>query len=123
MIRYAKLTRQFSFEAAHHLPFHEGKCKNLHGHTYVLDVTIEGRYDANGIIMDFHDFKTIVTDHVINHFDHKCLNDLEIFKHTSPTAENIAMYIHEALAAAGLPVRNIRLYETPTCWVDYNGGM
>lgn len=123
MIRYAKLTRRFSFEAAHYLPFHDGKCKNMHGHTYILEVTIEGRYDKNGLIMDFHDFKLLVQEQVIRFLDHKCLNELEPFKHTSPTAENIALFIHEALAAAALPVKNIRLYETPDCWVDYTGGM
>ena len=50
-----RVTRSFTFEAAHRLPWHGGRCRDLHGHGYRLEVTVEGPVDANGVVIDFDD--------------------------------------------------------------------
>ena len=71
-----RITKQFSFETAHALHGYDGKCKNLHGHSYKLFVTIIGQTitDVNnpkcGMVMDFSDLKKIVNQEVVNVFDH-----------------------------------------------------
>jgi 6-pyruvoyltetrahydropterin/6-carboxytetrahydropterin synthase len=113
------VARRFEFQAAHHLPRHPGKCRNLHGHTYVLEVRCEGPVDAeSGMVLDFADVKDVVTERVLDVVDHTNLNDLL----ENPTAEHIAAWIWERLEGTGLPLREIRLYETPSCYVVYRGG-
>ena len=59
------ITKEFTFDAAHKLDWHQGKCKNLHGHTYKLQVTVVGELNKNGIVIDFGDLKNIVNNKVI----------------------------------------------------------
>ena len=108
------VTRSFTFEAAHHLPWHPGKCQRLHGHSYRLEVTVEGPLDHQGIVVDFADIKRVVEREVVTRYDHTYLNDL----FDNPTAELIAQEIWKTLEAAALPVAHIRLWETPDSWVD-----
>lgn len=108
------VTRSFTFEAAHQLPWHPGKCKRLHGHSYRLEVTVEGPLNHQGIVVDFADIKAVVDREVIARFDHTYLNDL----FDNPTAELIAHEIWKTLEAADLRVARIRLWETPDSWVD-----
>ena len=70
------VTRAFSFEAAHQLPWHQGKCQRLHGHSYRLEVTVAGPIGRNGIVVDFSDVRRVVQREVIDRFDHRYLNDL-----------------------------------------------
>jgi len=71
-----RLTKQFSFEMAHALPAYEGKCRNIHGHSYKLFVTVEGAPLAqsgaptDGMVLDFHTLKECVEKHIIARFDH-----------------------------------------------------
>jgi len=71
-----RITKQFSFEAGHALFGYDGKCKNLHGHSYYLDVTVVGTPIAdlthvkNGMVIDFGDLKKIVNQEIIDIFDH-----------------------------------------------------
>jgi len=110
-----KITKEFTFDSAHKLEWHPGKCKNLHGHTYRLQVTLEEELNENGIVMDFGDLKDIVKDEVLNKLDHSFLNDTI----ENPTAENIVMWIWNQLKPK-LPLLNkITLYETPTSWASY----
>jgi len=76
------------FSAAHFLPEHKGKCRNLHGHTWKVQVDIQTRELIHGMIMDFGDIKLL-----IDTLDHSCLND----RIKDPTAENIAKYIYEQI--------------------------
>ncbi|HEX7167290.1 MAG TPA: 6-carboxytetrahydropterin synthase QueD [Acidimicrobiales bacterium] len=108
------VTRSFTFEAAHQLPWHTGKCRRLHGHSYRVEVTVEGPLDENGIVVDFADIKDVVERDVITRYDHRYLNDLL----DNPTAEVIAHEIWKTIEAADLPVARIRLWETPDSWVD-----
>src|SRR5688500_12652818 len=108
------VTRIFTFEAAHQLPWHEGKCRNLHGHSYRLEVTVEGPIGDHGIVVDFAEIKDVVRREVVERFDHRYLNDLL----DNPTAELIAADIWKRVEAASLPVSRIRLWETGDSFVE-----
>jgi 6-pyruvoyltetrahydropterin/6-carboxytetrahydropterin synthase len=109
-----RVTRTFAFEAAHQLPWHPGRCRDLHGHSYRLEVTVEGPLGDNGIVMDFSEVKGVVEREVINRYDHRYLNDVL----DNPTAELIADDAWKRLEAVGLPVVRIRLWETADCCVE-----
>jgi 6-pyruvoyltetrahydropterin/6-carboxytetrahydropterin synthase len=108
------VTRAFHFEAAHQLPWHEGKCRHLHGHSYRLEVTVAGPIGPQGVVLDFADLRAAVEREVIDRYDHRYLNDLM----DNPTAELIAHEIWKTLAAAGLAVTRIRLWETTDSMVE-----
>src|SRR3990167_6622430 len=99
-----KLGRTFYFDAAHHLPDYKGKCENLHGHTYRLDVIIESEIGKDGMILDFNELKKTVETSVIEKLDHQDLN--RIFK--NPTAENMAEWIFSQLKKK-LPLSSVKL--------------
>ena len=111
---HTSVTRTFTFEAAHQLPWHEGKCRNLHGHSYRLEVTVEGPIGPQGIVVDFADIKRVVEREVVDAYDHRYLNDLI----DNPTAELIAAEIWKTVEAADLAVSRIRLWETPDSFVE-----
>ena len=108
------VSRVFSFEAAHQLEWHSGACKNLHGHSYRLEVTVAGDVNADGIVIDFADLQRVVEAEVIDRFDHTYLNDLL----PNPTAELIATDIWKRLATAGLAVSHVVLWETDNSKVE-----
>ncbi len=103
------VTCTFRFEAAHHLPWHGGKCRNPHGHSYRLEVTVAGPLDANGVVIDFDDVRRVVEREVVGPWDHRDLNDVL----DNPTAELLAGWAWELLSRAGLPLARLRLWETP----------
>lgn len=105
------VTRRFTFEASHRLPWHPGKCARLHGHSYVLDVTVGGPLTSDGIVIDFADLKEAVTKHALDAYDHQHLNDFL----PNPTVELIAADIAARLLDAGLPVTIITVAETASC--------
>ncbi len=109
-----RVSRAFSFEAAHQLEWHSGACKNLHGHSYRLEVTVAGSLDANGIVIDFSDLSAIVNSSVIDVYDHTYLNDFL----PNPTAELIAADIWTRLSRAGLSVDRVVLWETENSKVE-----
>ena len=108
------VTRCFTFEAAHQLPWHPGKCKNLHGHGYRLEVTVEGPVGDDGMVLDFADVESVVAREVIDRYDHTYLNDF----FENPTAELIAHDVWKRLEAAALDVSCIRLWETADSMVE-----
>ena len=105
------VTRRFTFEASHQLRWHPGKCANLHGHSYVLDVTVEEDLNSDGIVIDFADLKAAVTKHVLDDYDHSHLNDLL----PNPTAELIAADIATRLLDGGVPLTTVTVAETASC--------
>ncbi|TGE37432.1 6-carboxytetrahydropterin synthase QueD [Desulfosporosinus fructosivorans] len=121
-----KTTKSFTFDAAHFLPDHKGKCANMHGHTYRLEVSVarnngilgNGGSDE-GMVIDFADLKAIVKAEVIDKMDHKVLNDVLPFR---TTAENMADHIFKVLTdklqASGVIVDRIKLWETPDSYVE-----
>ncbi len=64
-----KIAKSFYWEMGHRLPFHQGKCINLHGHSYRADIGLTGEPDANGILMDYYDLKILVAP-LIERMDH-----------------------------------------------------
>lgn len=123
-MRYALLTKSFTFEAAHHLPGHRGKCARPHGHSYTLEVTLRGPIrhapgeSDHGMVLDFADLSQVVKEAVIARLDHYDLNEATGI-HT--TAENLAHWIWDALVAGGLPdelLHRVRLWETATGHVE-----
>lgn len=117
------VTKRFSFEACHHLPYYKGACHNIHGHSYKLDVTVGGEViedknnDKCGMIIDFKDLKDIV-NRVVNHLDHSNLN--EYFE--NPTAENMVNEIG-IIISHNLPnniyLVSVKLWETDTSYAEY----
>ena len=109
-----RVTCTFTFEAAHRLAWHPGKCRNLHGHSYRLDVSVEGPLDANGIVLDFDTLQDVVRINVVDVWDHRDLNEVL----DNPTAELLAQRAWELLTDAGLDLAALRLWETTDSWVD-----
>ena len=109
-----RVTRSFTFEAAHRLPWHPGKCRGLHGHSYRLEVTVAGPLDANGVVVDFDQLASVVRCEVIERFDHRDLNEIL----ENPTAELIAQRAWDLLTAAGITPTALRLWETDDCSVE-----
>lgn len=113
------ITVAATFAAAHLLPSHEGRCSRLHGHTYGLEVTLEGTPQQDGptagMIMDFADLRRQVDDIIIGRLDHQFLNDLFDFV---PTAEALAAWIFGRLRDVGLPVVRVRLAEGVNAYVE-----
>lgn len=76
-----RLTRRFQFEAAHALQNYKGPCRNIHGHSYKLEVTVIGvplveeAHTENGMVMNFRNMKKLVQNLVLNQFDHTLLAD------------------------------------------------
>jgi len=108
-----------TFAAAHRLPAHQGKCSRLHGHTYALEVTVQGAPQvsgpAAGMVMDFADLRARVTELVVDKLDHQFLNDIFDFV---PTTEAVAAWAFDLLREAGLPVARVRLSEGPNTYVE-----
>lgn len=109
-----QIRKQFRFEAAHVLPHHPGKCARLHGHSYRLEVALEGSLQtdgpARGMIVDFDAISALVKPLVIERLDHASLNDVM----PNPTAEHIALWIWEVLASQLPQLAEIVVWETRT---------
>jgi 6-pyruvoyltetrahydropterin/6-carboxytetrahydropterin synthase len=113
-----RVRRRFEFEAAHVLPKHPGKCRNLHGHSYGLVVSVERPVDADsGMAIDFAELKRIVNSEVIERLDHIYINDVI----DNPTAENMALWIWNRLSGKLPGLTEIELHETRSCSVTYGG--
>jgi len=106
------------FAAGHALRNYKGKCENIHGHNWRVQVVIEGeRLDDTGLLVDFIDVKDLMGS-VIARLDHQFLNEVAPFDVTNPSAENIAEYFYQEMRAglAGTPVpvkiREVKIWET-----------
>lgn len=86
------------FSAAHQLRNYGGKCENMHGHNFGVEVEIEGdRLDSKvEILMDFKELKKELSE-VLETLDHQHLNSIEYFEHRNPSSENIARYIYKEM--------------------------
>jgi 6-pyruvoyltetrahydropterin/6-carboxytetrahydropterin synthase len=113
-----RVRRRFEFESAHLLPNHPGKCRNLHGHSYILEVTVDRAVDPqSGMAIDFADLKTVVKTEVVDVLDHKYINDIM----ENPTAEVMAVWIWKRLHRPLPGLVEIELHETRNCSVIYRG--
>lgn len=86
------VSKEFTFDSAHHLHCYEGKCQSLHGHTYKPQVVMRGKVDERGITIDFADIKRIAKERVIDRLDHRYLN--EVLPPMNTTAENMVVWMY-----------------------------
>lgn len=139
-----RVTKEFHFEMAHVLWNYDGPCKDVHGHSYRLFVTIYGspadntENPKNGMVIDFTDLKRIVKKEIVNIFDHsvvlsnKINNDkAEILKNMfgntvlvsyQPTCENLVADFSERIAPhmpEGVKLHSLKLYETATSFAEW----
>jgi len=131
-----KIAKEFRWEMGHRLSFHNGKCKNLHGHSYKLLVEFEGLLDSNGMMIDYFDVKEIISP-IIDKLDHAFMvhdKDKELIEALTklksnfilvpyqPTAENICHYFLNEIKAQNLPERiraiKVRVYETENTYAE-----
>lgn len=141
-----RIAKTFTFEAAHRLQRHDGKCKNLHGHSYRVEVQIEGPIQASaedtnpqyGMVIDFGrlkewwrplelrlDHRTIIesTDPLLRGLIALGVEVTEFY--VPPTAENIAEWLKEDLSnwllgfwTTGFPTPKVRVWETASSWAE-----
>lgn len=139
-----KLTKIFTFEASHILPKHPGRCSRLHGHSWVLKVSVEGKVQPEtGFVMDYADISAMVKNYVIDALDHRHLGqwlskerqsavptDLKFTNVDGglgtdhqvpympadfyPSSENLIHWIGERLLKGGLDWSELELNETCT---------
>ncbi len=133
-------TRRIEFDAGHRVIGHANKCKYLHGHRYVLEVTaVTKELDELGMVVDFGELKTVVKKWIDDNLDHNVIlheQDKELGKliaeqtgqkiyylKSNPTAENIALHIKSDIipilfSEKSFEISKLRLYETPNAYVD-----
>ena len=113
-----------NFSSAHQLRGYRGKCENLHGHNYRVEIYARGReLDKTGLLVDFVELKA-AADEVVNYLDHRNINELPPFdEELNPSAENLARFILEFLnrqvADERVKIYKVRCYETPTSVATY----
>jgi 6-pyruvoyltetrahydropterin/6-carboxytetrahydropterin synthase len=121
-----KAKKTFAFDAAHFLPDYPGKCANMHGHTYKLEVVIsrsDGGIISGGssdsMVLDFSEFNKIVKETVLDRVDHRVLNDVFDFQATS---ENMAGYffgvLKEVCEKHDLTIETVSLWESNTSCIE-----
>ena len=142
-----QITRKLEFDAGHRISTHNSQCRHLHGHRYVLEITLSGNIIADegvpeqGMVMDFSKVKRIAQSVLVDQWDHaflvyvqdtvvveflKTIKDHKtVILDVQPTAENLATIAFDMLDQAyqdsygnHLRLEQIRLYETPSCWAD-----
>jgi 6-pyruvoyltetrahydropterin/6-carboxytetrahydropterin synthase len=139
-----RVTKEFRFEAAHALTGYDGVCRNIHGHSYELSVTVTGNpvqlkdSPKNGMVIDFTDIKKIVKKDIIDHFDHALIlrSDFEkknlaelgepfgnvILVEYQPTIENILIDIAlriKPLLPPGIKLFALKLRETANSYAEW----
>ena len=142
MSNYIRITKEFDFEMAHALDFHEGKCKNIHGHSYKLGVTLIGIPKENknsdaGMVMDFGELKSIVKELIVDKLDHalvlhkdsayysdniKKLTQKLVLVDYQPTCENMLLDFKEILKNTlpqDIKLLHLKLRETATGYAEW----
>ena len=100
------------FSAAHRLRKYKGKCENLHGHNWKVDVSLSSdKLSEIGIVADFGDVKKLLKD-VLEKLDHTNLNTVAYFTKANPTSENIARYIYDELKKKRLKPSSVSVWES-----------
>lgn len=117
-----ELTVKGHFDAAHHLYGYPGECHDLHGHTWEVEVTVAGgELDGIGILYDFKALKSDLNT-VLQRYDHVLINEVEPFDTVSPTAENLARTIAEALeerVPTSVRLVEVVVWESPVARIAY----
>ena len=124
MSGYFEVMIERNFSSAHQLRGYKGKCENLHGHNYKVEIYARGReLDNIGLLVDFGELKA-AADEVVNYLDHRNINELSPFdEELNPSAENLARYflerVRERVADERVEVYKVRCFETPTSVATY----
>ena len=138
------LTKKFHFEAAHALVGYDGKCRNIHGHSYELQVTVKGMpvdepgNPKNGMVIDFHDLKRIVNEEVVERLDHSFIIgtnmpadfvesakrnfDKIVCVNYQPTTENMLTDFAERIKGRlpqNVELHSVRLQETRDSYAEW----
>jgi len=112
-----ELVVEFQFSAAHRLPRHPGRCHRLHGHSYRLQILVEGSpAPETGMVVDFYDIEEAVGP-LVREIDGSCLND----RLENPTAEAIVVWLWQQIQPSLPLLAGLRLWETEACHVTYRG--
>ena len=144
MASIIRVTKEFPFEMAHVLWNYDGPCRNVHGHSYRLFVTIAGtpidnpENPKNGMVIDFSDLKSIVKKEIVSVFDHAVVvssryekekRDMftKLFGNTvlvdyQPTCENLVADFAEKISShlpEGIALHSLKLYETATSFAEW----
>lgn len=108
------------FSSAHNLKHYKGKCEELHGHNWRVELSLHDKTpDKIGMIMDFKDLKAELKK-ILSLLDHKYLNDLPYFKKKNPTSENIAYFIHNRISRTmGNKKMKVSVWETPNSCASF----
>lgn len=129
-----QVCREIEFCYGHRLLNYEGKCRHLHGHNGRVLITFGGQQlDVRGMLLDFSEIKNIISRWIDDHLDHRMilhrddpvapmllkLGEPLFLLDANPTAENIARVIYDHARDNGLPVVEVRLWETPNCFAAY----
>jgi len=118
-----ELSVEVSFSAAHQLRGYKGKCENMHGHNWKVQVSVmaENLNDID-IAIDFHDLKRMARE-IIAPLDHAYLNDLFPFTEKNPSSENIAKWIYDSLKKKiqeeNIRVSAVTVWESDTASATY----
>ena len=141
-----RITKQFSFETGHALHGYDGKCKNVHGHSYKLSVTVIGQpindinHVKNGMVIDFGDLKKIVNNEIVDQFDHATVfnkntphfelaQELRKRGHNAmlvdyqPTSENMVIDFAKKISAKlpdHISLFSLKLQETDTSFAEWH---
>lgn len=114
------------FDAAHFLRGYQGKCANIHGHRWKVEITLRGAVlNELGILVDFMDVKNMLKE-AVDIFDHKLINDIPPFDNLNPTAENIARFIFEEMSGrlksrtgSGVDITRVTVWESENANASY----
>jgi len=112
-----EVTVQQTFAAGHSLRNYKGKCENVHGHNYKVDVTFRGEnLDATGLLVDFVEVKRLMKK-VVEYLDHRYINELKPFDEINPSAENMAKFFYDEIAAGlkeggAAKIGEVKVWET-----------
>jgi len=110
------------FAAAHNLKNYKGKCEHLHGHNWNVEAVFAfDAVDKDGMAIDFHDAKSLVSS-VVEKLDHSYLNELGLLQGMNPTSENIAKFIFDAVKAKNANLRSVSVWENDTSCATYLAG-
>ncbi len=141
------ITRKLEFDAGHRISTHDSQCRHLHGHRYVIEITLSGNIISEkggaqqGMVMDFSEVKRIAKKALVDKWDHaflvysgdtpvmdflqSLLDHKTVVLNVQPTAENLAVIAFGILDEAyqdiygnHLQLERVRLFETPNCWAD-----
>ena len=131
-----KIVKEYRWEMGHRLRFHDGVCRNLHGHSYKLSIELTGKQNETGMLIDFYELDKIVSP-IISKFDHaffaaeedveliKALKSLDsnvIIKDFEPTAENLSCYFADKFSDSHFPANieqiRVRIYESEESFAE-----